>query len=145
MAKPEIKKIKEKPLSKLTKDLLKEFRSRLLDLKYKILEDVTGMEQELLSRSQKDASGDLSGYGLHLADAATDNYDREMHLRLAGSEQEVVYEVDEALQRIEEGSFGFSEISGKFIGLNRLRAIPYTRYTLEEAEEIERRRRRRFF
>ncbi len=129
-------------VTKLTKSQVQEFKARLLDIKGKIVDDISGIQNEMLGRSQKDASGDLSGYGIHLADAATDNYDREMGLRIAGNEQEVLYEVDAALQRIEDGTFGQSELSGKFIGLNRLRAIPYTRYTLEEAAEIERRRRR---
>lgn len=128
-------------VKKLSAEMIEELQERLLALRAQLSRDVASVENEMLGRTQKDATGDLSGYGIHLADAATDNYEKELALRIAGNEQEVLYDIEDALARIEEGKYGYSELSGKFIGLNRLRAVPYARFTLEEAEQMERKKR----
>ena len=97
--------------------------------------------EETLSQSQRDAAGDLSGYTLHMADVATDSYDREFSLGLATNAQQILYEIDEALKRIQEKKFGDCLDCGKPINRRRLRAIPYTSYCIacQSKEETKRR------
>lgn len=105
------------------KKLLNEKRSRLLS-------EVRHIEKDALSKSQRDAAGDLSGYSFHMADAATDNYDREFSLGLATNAQRIVYEIDEALKRISEKRFGDCLNCGKPIPKKRLMAVPYAKLCL---------------
>src|SRR5438093_3294390 len=75
----------------------------------------------------RDASEEQPAYSLHIADAGTDNYDRDFALSIATSEQEALYEIDQALNRIQEGAYGICELTGKPIELERLKAVPWTR------------------
>ena len=77
-------------------------------------------------------------YSLHMADAATDSFDRDLLLGLASFEQEGLYEIDAALKRIEDGTYGICELTGKPIGWGRLEAIPWTRFSLEAENQLER-------
>ncbi len=112
---------------KYTKKEHKYFKQLLLGIKVKLLEKILAVEKENLNRSQRDASGDLSGYTLHMADLATDSYDREFSLDRITVEQKVVYEIDEALDRIKEGDYGVCMSCKNKIARRRLKAIPYTK------------------
>lgn len=112
------------------------FKHKLLIIQAKITGDVSHLEQDALMNT-RDASGDLSGYSLHMADVATDNYDQELNLGLASSEQNILNRIDDALKRIEEGTYGYSTKSGKPISKKRLAAVPYAELTIEEQEEEE--------
>ena len=92
----------------MKKPELDKYKKLLLKKKEEILRAVKHIEQDILSRSQKDASGDLSGYALHIADTATDSYDREFALGLDSNAQQVLYEIDEALKKVKEKGFGDS-------------------------------------
>lgn len=74
---------------------------------------------------------------LHLADAGTDNYDRDIALSMISSEQNACYEVEEALRRIRDGVYGICELTGKPIEPERLYAIPWTRFCLEAESRLE--------
>jgi RNA polymerase-binding transcription factor DksA len=74
----------------------------------------------------------------HIADAGTDSYDRDFALGIASSEQEAVFEIEEALSRIKTGRYGTCEASGKEIDPARLEAIPWTRFSAEAERELER-------
>jgi RNA polymerase-binding protein DksA len=132
--------------SAISEKQIKRYRSILLDLKDKILGNLSRLEEQAL-HSGRDITGDLSGYALHMADAGTDNFDRELALNFAGNEREILYQIDQALARIEQGRFGLCEMFGTPIPLNRLDAVPWTPYCLEAAERIERERKmkRRLF
>ena len=88
--------MKAKKAKKYTKKDLKVFKELLLKIKTRLLEQILAVEKDALNKSQKDASGDLSGYSIHMADVATDSYDREFSFSRASVEQKVVYEIDEA-------------------------------------------------
>ncbi len=98
------------------------------------------IEQDNL-KSPRDAAGDLSGYSLHIADSATDSYDREFSLGLATNAQKILYEIDEALKRVDEKTFGDCLSCGKPVNRRRLTAIPYARMCIEcqSKEEMKRR------
>jgi len=112
---------------KLTKKELKEYKKLILKKKEEILDDIQHISEDTLKKSQKDAAGDISGYTYHMADVATDTYDREFSLGLASSDREVLYEIDDAAKRIEDGTFGLCEECKSLITKARLKAVPYTR------------------
>ena len=126
----------------MNKREMKKYRELLLEKKERLGGEIQKMEGDTLKKSQRDLSGDLSGYSLHMADVATDNFDREFALSLFSNEQEIMYEIDEALERIGEGTFGNCEICEKPISEKRLQALPYARNctTCQEKEEKKRKR-----
>ncbi len=88
-------------------------------------------------RSRAEGS-EASAFGMHQADAGSDSYDRDFALSLLSQEQDALYEIDEALKRIELGTYGVCEMSGKTIMRARLEALPFARYTVECQAEVER-------
>ncbi|MBK9989906.1 MAG: TraR/DksA C4-type zinc finger protein [Verrucomicrobia bacterium] len=114
----------------------------LLDLRAHLTEGIELHSEETLKRSSKDDSGDLSSYGQHMADAGTDTFDRDFALSLVSSEQEALTEIEAAIKRVKDGSYGTCEITGKPIAKERLSAVPFTRYSAEAQKDIERNRMR---
>lgn len=110
---------------------LKGFKKTLQGLQSRLNEGMDRVKGDTLNRSSKDSSGDLSGYSLHMADQATDNYDREFALNLAGNEQEILYKIDEALKRIEDKSYGICTECSKPISKMRLKAVPFAELCIE--------------
>ena len=90
-----------------------------------------------IKRLTEDASEDMPGYSIHMADAGTDSFDRDLTLGLASFEQEALYEVDEALQRLDDGTYGVCEMTGRPIPWKRLEAIPWTRFSIEAEVQLE--------
>lgn len=127
----------------LKKHDLDRFRKILEEFRKKTVGSLGHLEKENLNLSQREASGDLSGYAFHMADMATDNFDREFSLDLASGEQQILNEIDAATRRIDEGSYGICEICSKPISQKRLLALPYTRFCIKCQEEEEKKRRRR--
>jgi RNA polymerase-binding protein DksA len=122
---------------KITKAELAHFKKIILKQKEEILSEIRHISEDTLKKSQKEASGDISGYTYHMADVATDNYDREFSLGLVSSERELIYEIDDALKRIDEGTYGICEECKNFITKTRLKALPYARLCVkcQEAKE----------
>jgi len=114
----------------MTKQELAKYKKLLMKLREGISGDISHIAKENL-KSQKESSGDLSGYSFHMADMASDSYDRELSLNIAGEEQEIIYEIDEALKRIEEGKFGKCVSCEKKIPQKRLNAVPYAKYCIQ--------------
>src|SRR5947209_4106010 len=75
----------------------------------------------------KDALSEQPGFSTHMADAGTDEYDRDLSLSFRSSEQDALYEIEQALDRIRNGTYGICELTGKPIGAKRLEALPWTR------------------
>lgn len=99
------------------------------------------LRNRLLERKgvlMRDASTELPALSLHIADAATDTYDRDFALSIATNEQNALYEIDQALNRIRDGSYGVCEVTGKPIEKERLKAIPWTRFSAATEKELER-------
>ena len=118
------------------------FRKLLEVIRKKIVGDLNHLEKDSLNLSQRDASGDLSGYSLHMADMATDNFDREFNLGLVSNEQQILNQIDEALHKMDEGCFGVCDTCSKPISQKRLQALPYTRYCIKCQAEEEKKKRR---
>lgn len=122
---------------KYTKSDLKDFKKIVLKKKEEVLNDLKHISDDTLRKSQKEASGDISGYTYHMADVATDNYDREFSLGLASGERKSIYELDDALKRIEEGTFGICDDCKSSITKIRLRAVPSARLCIKCQQKRE--------
>jgi RNA polymerase-binding protein DksA len=122
---------------KFNKKELTDFRKFILKRKDEILDSINHISEETLKKSQKDASGDISGYSYHMADVATDTYDREFSLGLASNDRELLYELDDAMKRIDEGTFGVCEDCKSVIAKTRLKVIPYARFCIKCQEKNE--------
>jgi RNA polymerase-binding transcription factor DksA len=85
----------------------------------------------------KDAKEDQPNFSLHMADAGTDEYDRNFALSMISSEQNALYEIEHALNRIKTGTYGICEVTGKRIEPERLNAIPWTRFSAQAERELE--------
>lgn len=123
--------------NKYTKKDLAGFKKIIIKRKDEILEDIQKISEDTLKKSQKEASGDISGYSYHMADVATDTYDREFSLGLASNERRFLYELDDALKKVEEGLFGVCEDCKKLISKTRLKAVPYARLCVKCQEKKE--------
>jgi RNA polymerase-binding transcription factor DksA len=127
---------------KLSKEDGTKFKKLLLDLRDHLIDGVNFLATDNLKRSQRDASGELSGYGLHMADAGTDSFDREFALSLVSNEQEALYEIEEALKRLDQSTYGICGNCEKPIAKARLEAVPFARLCVNCQSTIERDRRR---
>lgn len=112
-------------------------KKQLDQLRTNLTEGLQHLSENNLKRSQRDSSGDLSGYSYHMADVGTDSFGREMELNIASSENERIRMIDEALERIEESTYGQCVSCDGQINIERLRAIPYARLCIECARESE--------
>ncbi len=110
-------------------------KERLLQLRDAMVDSMAGVAQDTL-RARAEGS-EASAFGMHQADAGSDAYDRDFALSLLSQEQDALYEIDEALKRIELGTYGKCEMSGKPIMHARLEAIPFARYTVECQSQLE--------
>jgi len=119
--------------SGLTSAEIRKFKALLLAKRTEILGDVSCMENEALRRPRSD----LSRMPIHMADVGTDNYEMEYILGLVDSERKLIMEIDEALQRIEDGTYGICEGCNEPIPKERLKAIPWSRYCVDYARLIE--------
>lgn len=122
---------------------LKKFKEELEAIRRKIVGDIDHIEKDTLNKSQRDASGDLSGYSFHMADVATDNYDRELNLDIASTEQKLLNDIDDALRRIKDGTYGECEVCEATISMKRLNAMPYARLCIKCKEEEEKKAKKR--
>ena len=110
-------------------------RDRLLQLKDTLLDSMSGVGRDSLRNRAE--GGEASAFGMHTADAGSDAYDRDFALSLLSQERDSLFEIDAALKKINDGNYGFCEISGKAIPHNRLEALPFARYTVECQADLE--------
>ncbi len=115
---------------------IKKQRQRLIELRSALLDSMDMVTSDGL-RNRAEGS-EASVGGMHMADAGSDCYDRDFALSMLSKEQDAVYEINEALERVDAGVYGVCELSAKKISDERLEALPYTRYTREMQEQIER-------
>ena len=114
---------------------IKSQKEKLLQLRDAMVDSMAGVAKDNL-RSRAEGS-EASAFGMHQADAGSDAYDRDFALSLLSQEQDALYEIDQALKRIELGTYGICEMSGKPISHARLEAIPFARFTVECQSQLE--------
>jgi RNA polymerase-binding transcription factor DksA len=106
------------------------YYQNLLDLRERLLRQMNGLAKE--------SAEEMASYSLHMADSGTDNFDRDFALSLLSSDQDAIYEIEEALKRIERNTYGVCELTARPIPKARLDAIPWTRFTVEAQAQLER-------
>jgi len=122
---------------RLTPQDLDRFREMLLAKRAQLVGDMDHMKDDALHRSRTDAAGDLSCMPIHMADIGSDNYEQEFTLGLIENEQNVLREIDEALARLDNGTFGMCLGTGKPIGKARLKLKPWAKYSIEYVRQLE--------
>ena len=120
----------------MTKKEMEKFKKLLLEKRANLILNVNQITEDS-RQSQKEASGDLSGYSIHMADMASDNYEREFSLNLASGERETLLQIDEALKRINEKTYGKCLSCKKKISKRRLTAVPHALLCLKCKEQEE--------
>ena len=115
----------------------KHFKELLMQKRREILRNVSEFEDEALRKSRLDATGDLSSMPIHMADLGTDNYEQEFALGLLDSERKLLREIDNALGRIDNKTYGICEATGKPISKARLEAQPWARFCVDYARMLE--------
>ena len=117
-----------RPSAKVNPEWAK-FHENLLELRDRLLSQMSGLAKE--------SAEEMPGYSLHMADSGTDNFDRDFALSLLSSDQDALYEIEEAIKRIEKNAYGVCELTGKPIPKTRLQVIPWTRFTVEAQAQLE--------
>ena len=123
-----------KPIkSRLSPKTLNEYQTLLLIKRAELVGDLSAMEAKAL----RSDGGNLSNVPIHMADIGSDTYDQDFMLGLAETERARLREIDEALRRIDDRTYGVCQMTGKAIPKARLAAKPWAKYTIEAAREVE--------
>src|SRR5262245_5128525 len=121
----------------MTRAEIDHYRRRLLALKKRLGGDLSDLEEEALRPVGGEAAGNLSDVPVHPADLGTDNFEEELAIALLENEANLLTEINDALARIEQGTFGRCENCGQEISRERLEALPYTRYCIRCARQLQ--------
>jgi RNA polymerase-binding protein DksA len=127
-----VKEAKKEKVPTLSKQELQYFRNLLLEKRREIIGDVGSMESEAFK-----GGSNLSNMPIHMADVGTDNFEQEFTLGLIESERQILRDIQEALVRIDNGTFGICQGTGKAIPKVRLEAVPWAKYTIEYSRLLE--------
>lgn len=111
---------------------IQEFREMLLAYRAHLNKSLFGIQMEV----QAGANGSQA-YSQHQADQGTDDFDMDTQLELSSNEMQILRQVERALEKIEEGSYGICDISNKPIPIARLEAVPYATMTVQAQERLE--------
>ena len=128
---------RSEPKDTLSAAEIDHFQGMLLKKRHEILRNVNEIQDEALSKSRKDAAGDLSSMPLHMADLGTDNFEQEFAIGLMDSERKILSEIDAALERLKNGVYGICEGTQLMISRPRLEAQPWARYCVDYARKKE--------
>ncbi len=127
---------------KLNKKELEHFKKKLIEERNKVLEEMAELQSRNLKQSIADESGEVSRYSYHLGDTASLSYGREFSMGLAERQQKYIKQIEQALQRIEEGVYGICKVTGELIPLERLEEVPVAKYSVEGKEILDNKKRR---
>lgn len=126
---------------KLNKKELEHFKKKLEVERKKVLEEMSELQSRNLMQSISDQSGEVSRYSYHLGDTASLSYGREFSMGLAERQQKYIKQIEQALQRIEEGTYGICKVTGELIPIERLEEVPVAKYSVKGKELLEKKRR----
>ncbi len=115
----------------LKKTEIAEFKKRLLDLRAQVMKTVRGAKEAVSQPVE------AKGYSQHSADEGTDDFVKNINLEVTNKEFGLLRQIDRALEKIEEGTYGVCDISGEEIPIKRLEAIPYATMTVQAQEKFE--------
>ena len=127
----------KKAKSGLKKSVLKIYHKLLLGRRKELMDEMGELMKEQVSSTPRDTSGDLSSHAFHMADQGTDAMEREMAFMFASKSGRLVYHIEEALRRIESGTYGLCSQCHKPISTTRLKAVPHARLCIKCKEKEE--------
>lgn len=116
---------------RLSKAKLRKYRKKLEAKREALLRELNYLEGSSMSATIPESTGDISAYSFHMADQGTDAMEREKAFLWASREGRFLYHLNMALERIEEGTYGFCEECGKPISEDRLEAVPHARLCID--------------
>ncbi len=115
------------------------FKELLIEMRARLRGDLSAMADSTLKRTRSESSGDLSSMPIHMADIGSDNFDQEFTLSLMENDEGTLEQIEDALERIESGTYGACVECGGRIPKARLNAIPYTPHCIKCASELQQR------
>lgn len=118
-------------MEKMSKEDLAFFKDLLTKKRVSVLKNLEYLRSTVLDSTTKEASGDHSSYSFHMADQGTDAMEREKSFMFAARDEKYLKQIDEAMERIENGTYGICRITGKLIQKERLIAVPTTTISVE--------------
>jgi len=121
----------------MTEKDLEFFRQLLLEKRHELLGDVDFMGGGAFDGNRQESTGELSNMPIHMADVGTDNFEQEFTLGLIESDRKILRDIDLALRKIQDGTYGICEGTGEPISRSRLEAVPHARYCIEYAKLME--------
>ncbi len=118
-------------MAKMSKKDLEFFKELLLKKKKKAQRNLEYLKSTVLDSTTKEASGDHSSYSYHMADQGTDAMEREKSFMFAARDEKFIKQIDEALERIDNETYGVCRVTGKLIQKERLKAVPTTTISVD--------------
>jgi len=123
---------------RLSDEELLRFKEMLLAERQKVLEARSGLLEQIIGQAVFDSIGDNSHYATHPGDLASTNYDREFNMNLSERQTKYLEQIDDALRRISDKTYGVCQVTGKIIPTERLESVLTTKYSLEGKEQLKR-------
>lgn len=124
---------------RLTKEELNYFRGLLIEERDNVISDLKYLNDENLKQTIADSTGESSHYSNHLGDAAALSYEREFAMTLSERHGKYLEQIDDALQRVQDGTYGICMVTGKIIPKERLEAVLVAKYSVEGKEILKKR------
>lgn len=121
----------EEITEKMSQEDLDYFKEILLKKREEVQKNLDYLKAVVLDSTTKEATGDHSSYSYHMADQGTDAMEREKAFLFAARDEKYLKQIDEALERIKNGTYGICRVTGKLIGKERLEAVPTTTISVE--------------
>ncbi len=121
----------EEITEKMAQEDLDYFKEILLKKREEVQKNLDYLKAVVLDSTTKEATGDHSSYSYHMADQGTDAMEREKAFLFAARDEKYIKQIDEALERIKNGTYGICRVTGKLIGKERLEAVPTTTISVE--------------
>lgn len=115
----------------LKKPEIENFKHRLQNLRGQLLHTLEATTKDVKRPDE------ATGYSQHQADQGTDDFDRTISLQMTNKEYEMLRQIERALEKIEENSYGVCDVTGEEIPMARLEAIPYATMTVKAQEKFE--------
>ncbi len=122
---------------RMSKEDLEYFKELLLKKREKVVKNLEYLKSVVLDSTTKEASGEHSSYSFHMADQGTDAMEREKAFLFASRDEKYLKQIDEALERIKNGTYGICRVTGKLINRERLEAVPTTTISVEAKKAME--------
>jgi RNA polymerase-binding protein DksA len=123
---------------RLSDEELLRFRKLLFEERQKVLETRSNLLEQTIGQAVFDSIGENARYALHLGDLASTTYDREFNMSLSERQVKYLEQIDDALQRIADKTYGVCQVTGKIIPTERLEAVLTTKYSVEGKEQLKR-------